>query len=150
MGTARSWRAARVAGTAAVAALLAGVIAAPPALAAEYGTVETDGRMLNIRTGPSTAYPIVGQLRNGTTVRIYCQISREEIVGLYGPTRLWDKIHKDREWYVADALVRTGTMKQVAPTCLTGAGGVGPSRVGRLEAERAERAGVRGDARRVG
>ncbi|MEV5894304.1 SH3 domain-containing protein [Nonomuraea fuscirosea] len=150
MGTARSWRAVRVAGTAAVAVLLAGVVAAPPALAAEYGTVATDGRMLNIRTGPSTGYAIVGQLRNGATVRIYCQIAREEIVGLYGPTQLWDKIHKDREWYVADALVHTGTMKQVAPTCLAAAAGAGPSRVGRLESERAGRAGVRGGARSLG
>lgn len=47
-------------------------------------------------------------------------------------------------------LLATGTVRQVAPTCLTDAGGAGPDRVGRLESGRAGRAGIRGDARRLG
>ncbi|MFC4117703.1 SH3 domain-containing protein [Nonomuraea zeae] len=112
------WRTVRAAAVTAVAAVLAGTIGAPPALAVGSGQVATDGRNLNVRSGPGTHYGFAAApLANGTRVTVYCVRWGESIDGLYGRSSWWDKIDRYAEKYVADALVYTGTMEPVAPRC---------------------------------
>jgi uncharacterized protein YraI len=47
---------------------------------------------LNIRTGPGTTYPQVGQVPQGTSVLVACTTSGEVTGGPYGPTNKWDRI----------------------------------------------------------
>jgi murein DD-endopeptidase MepM/ murein hydrolase activator NlpD len=79
------------------------------------GTIKTSGAALNIRSGPSTNYPIVGTVSNGARVTIYCQTSGQTITGTYGTTSLWDKIGTGK--FVSDAYVYTGSDGRVAPNC---------------------------------
>lgn len=60
---------------------------------------------LNIRSGPSTAYPAVGKLPNNAAVSITCQTSGRWINGDVRGTAQWDKLADGR--YVSHAYVRT-------------------------------------------
>ncbi|WP_188189936.1 hypothetical protein [Nonomuraea sp. SYSU D8015] len=157
MGLGRSsWRqAVRGACVGAVATVLAGTMGVPPTAASTgtvappegqlrkpaMGRVATDGRMLNVRSGPGTGYAIAAPpLADGARVQIYCVRWGEEIQGLHGPSRVWNKIDPRGEKYVADALVFTGSMDPVAPPCKGRAQG----------AEREAPDGAGGSARRVG
>ncbi|MFD3535797.1 SH3 domain-containing protein [Streptomyces sp. NPDC058664] len=73
------------------------------------------GYRVNVRSGPSTQYPIVRVLPLDTTVAISCQKNGEWISGPYGTTRIWDNIAPGE--YVSDAYVRTGSDGFVAPRC---------------------------------
>lgn len=79
------------------------------------GTVRTSGINLNVRSGPSTSYSIVGSLANGTAVTIYCQINGQSITGTYGTSTLWNRIGTGR--YIPDAYTYTGSDGRVAPDC---------------------------------
>ncbi len=79
------------------------------------GTVRTSGIDLNVRSGPSTNYAIVGSLANGAAVTIYCQIRGESITGTYGTSTLWNRIGSGR--YIPDAYTYTGSDGRVAPDC---------------------------------
>lgn len=84
-----------------------------------YGTVTTgsDAEPLNVRSGPSSSYSLVGTVANGTRVRIICQTRGQwvysEVYDVW--TDLWDKIGSGR--FVTDAYVYTGSDGQVAPSC---------------------------------
>ncbi|MFE5948483.1 SH3 domain-containing protein [Streptomyces sp. NPDC056480] len=73
------------------------------------------GYRVNVRSGPSTQYPIVRALPLGATVTISCQKYGEWITGPYGTTRIWDSIAPGE--YISDAYVRTGSDGFVAPRC---------------------------------
>ncbi|MFJ6250848.1 MULTISPECIES: SH3 domain-containing protein [unclassified Streptomyces] len=73
------------------------------------------GYRLNVRSGPSTQYPIVRSLPLGATVAISCQKYGESVTGPYGTTRVWDGIGPGE--YVSDSYVRTGSDGFVAPRC---------------------------------
>ncbi|MFE2561554.1 SH3 domain-containing protein [Streptomyces sp. NBC_00090] len=73
------------------------------------------GYRVNVRSGPSTKYPIVRSLAVGATVPIHCQKPGEWISGPYGTTNLWDNIAPGE--YVSDAYVNTGSDSYVAPRC---------------------------------
>ena len=79
------------------------------------GTVNTSGANLNVRSGPSTNYSIVGSLADGTQVTIYCQIAGQSITGTYGTSNLCNRIGSGR--YIPDAYTYTGTDGRVAPNC---------------------------------
>jgi hypothetical protein len=82
-----------------------------------YGTVNTGGDALNVRSGPGTSYATVGTVAHGTTVRIICQTRGTRVwsdVYQYW-TDIWDKIGDGR--YVSDAYVYTGSSGMVAPAC---------------------------------
>lgn len=79
------------------------------------GTVNTSGADLNVRSGPSTSYSIVGSVSDGQKVTIVCQVKGQSITGTYGTTSLWDKLGSGG--YISDAYVYTGSDGQVAPTC---------------------------------
>ncbi|WP_176560183.1 CHAP domain-containing protein [Brevibacillus dissolubilis] len=81
---------------------------------AVYGTVRSNGIALNVRSGPSTAYAVVGTVADGSTVRITCQKRGQMITGSLATTDLWDYVGNG---YVSDAYVETGSNGQVAPTC---------------------------------
>jgi uncharacterized protein YraI len=88
--------------------------------AAASGTIDTDGRPVNVRSGSDTSYGIVASLADGRPVTIYCVKRGETVNGVYGASTWWDKIDDDAEQYVADALVYTGTFDPVAPLCDVG------------------------------
>ncbi|MFI6419782.1 SH3 domain-containing protein [Streptomyces sp. NPDC050842] len=73
------------------------------------------GYRVNVRSGPSTQYPIVRSLAAGSTVPIHCQKPGEWVSGPYGTTNLWDNIAPGE--YVSDAYVKTGSDGYVAPRC---------------------------------
>ncbi|MER5963692.1 SH3 domain-containing protein [Streptomyces sp. NPDC002057] len=73
------------------------------------------GYRVNVRSGPSTQYPLVRALPLGATVAISCQKNGEWISGPYGTTRIWDNIAPGE--YISDAYVRTGSDGYVAPRC---------------------------------
>lgn len=79
------------------------------------GTVRTSGINLNVRSGPSTSYSIVGSLENGDAVTIYCQVRGQSITGTYGTSTLWNRIGSGR--FIPDAYTYTGSDGRVAPDC---------------------------------
>lgn len=82
---------------------------------AASGTVRTSGASLNVRSGASTSYSIVGSLSNGSKVTIYCQKNGQTITGTYGTSSLWNRIGTGR--YIPDAYTYTGSDGRVAPDC---------------------------------
>lgn len=79
------------------------------------GVIRTAGDPLNVRAGPGTSYAIVGQVADGTTVTISCQMPGTTVTGPYGTSSIWDRIGSSR--FVSDAYVRTGSDGYVAPRC---------------------------------
>ncbi|MGC5331239.1 SH3 domain-containing protein [Micromonospora sp. DT62] len=82
-----------------------------------YGTVNTGGDALNVRSGPGTSYALVGTVAHGATVRIICQARGTRVwsdVYQYW-TDIWDKIGDGR--FVSDGFVHTGSSGTVAPSC---------------------------------
>lgn len=61
----------------------------------------TSSGTLNVRSGPSSAYPIVGTLAGGSTVSVICQ-ARGQLVGT---TSVWDRISTGG--FVSDRYVST-------------------------------------------
>ena len=85
---------------------------------AASGRVNTQsGANLNVRSGPSTNYSIVGSLADGASVTIYCQVVGQSITGTYGTSRLWNKISSSYNRYIPDAYTYTGSDGRVAPDC---------------------------------
>ncbi|TLS40844.1 SH3 domain-containing protein [Streptomyces montanus] len=82
------------------------------ATAAATYTVVAD---VNVRSGPSTSYAIVGRVSAGSRVTIYCQTPGQTITGPLGTSNLWDRIGSGR--YITDTFVRTGSDGYVAPRC---------------------------------
>jgi hypothetical protein len=79
------------------------------------GVVGTKNGPLNVRSGPSTDYPAVGQAGNRANVVIECTARGARITGTYGTTDLWNRIGPGN--WVSDAYVSTGSSTPVAPTC---------------------------------
>jgi hypothetical protein len=83
---------------------------------AATGTVNTtSGVSLNVRSGPSTSYSIVGSRADGARVTIYCQKNGQSITGTYGTSKLWNRIGSGQ--YIPDAYTYTGSDGRVAPDC---------------------------------
>jgi len=70
-------------------------------------TVNTSGANLNVRSGPSTSYSIVGTVADGQTVTITCQTTGQSITGTYGTSNIWNRIASP-SGYIADAYTYTG------------------------------------------
>ncbi|MEK8106989.1 hypothetical protein NKG94_20965 [Micromonospora sp. M12] len=70
------------------------------------GTVNTESANLNVRSGPSASYPVVGSVADGATAGIYCQAVGSTVTGPYGTSAIWDRIGTNR--YVSDAYLLTG------------------------------------------
>lgn len=82
---------------------------------AASGTVRTNGANLNVRSGPSTTYGIVGSLANGASVSIQCQTRGQTVTGYYGTSNLWNRIGAGR--FIPDVYTYTGSDGRVAPAC---------------------------------
>lgn len=68
-----------------------------------FGTVDTDGGPLNVRSGASTADAAVGLAGDTAQVAAWCQVEGESITGTQGTTTTWYRIHDNM--YVAAAYV---------------------------------------------
>ncbi len=79
------------------------------------GTVRTSGINLNVRSGASTGFSIVGSLSNGSSVTIFCQTNGQSITGTFGTSKIWNRIGTGR--YIPDAYTFTGSNGRVAPDC---------------------------------
>ncbi|MEU4079607.1 peptidase [Streptomyces venezuelae] len=99
--------------TTATATTAAETVTAMASTATRYAIAP--GYQVNVRSGPSTQYPVVRSLPLGATVAISCQKYGEWISGPYGTTKIWDNIAPGE--YVSDAYVRTGSDGLVAPRC---------------------------------
>jgi uncharacterized protein YraI len=56
---------------------------------------------LNMRTGPSSAYPVAGVIANGGLARVWCQRSGQTV----GTTKIWDQLDNGRwvsDYYVVN------------------------------------------------
>lgn len=78
------------------------------------GVVRTKNGPLNVRSGPSTDYAVVGQAGNHANVVIECTARGARITGTYGTTDLWNRIGPGN--WVSDAYVSTGSSTRVR-TC---------------------------------
>ncbi|MGI5190597.1 hypothetical protein ACQEVI_20840 [Promicromonospora sp. CA-289599] len=79
------------------------------------GVVRTKSGPLNVRSGPSTDYPAVGQAGNYANVVIECTARGARITGTFGTTNVWNRIGPGN--WVSGAYVFTGTSAPVAPSC---------------------------------
>lgn len=68
----------------------------------------TSGSALNVRSGPTTTSPVVGQLQAGSTAAVICQ-SRGQLVGA---TSVWDRVGNG---YVSDRYVSTPSTTGFSP-----------------------------------
>jgi hypothetical protein len=82
---------------------------------ARTGVIDSPGQPLNVRSGPSTRYPVVGSAVNTAQVPLLCHAYGKWIAGTRGTTNLWYRIGPDN--WVSDAYVITGTGRPVAPRC---------------------------------
>ncbi|KAF9575737.1 hypothetical protein EC968_001927 [Mortierella alpina] len=79
--------------------------APPPPPSGFTGRVRINGGVLNIRSGPSTSFSIVGTLPNGATVSIECMQHSQYINNGRFSSDIWDKIPQG---WVSDAMIDTG------------------------------------------
>jgi uncharacterized protein YraI len=110
----RPGRAFRIAGAALGGAVVALLVFVGPAAAATGTVHTTSGASLTVRSGPHTTSTAVGSVADGASITFDCQIHGDSVVGVYGPTDLWDHISTG---YVSDAYVYTGSDGTVAPLC---------------------------------
>ena len=82
---------------------------------ARTGIVVTDGRTLNVRTGPSASHARAGLAANTARVPLLCHDRGQMITGSRGTTNLWYQIGAGN--WVSDAYLNTGTGAAVAPAC---------------------------------
>jgi len=104
----------------ATVSLLGGIFAgsATPAAAATptiagVGQVSTGGTALNMRTGPSSTNAKTGEIRNGTTVSIVCQVVGQQVSGTVRTTTVWDRLPNNS--FVSDAYIARKSYK--IPAC---------------------------------
>jgi len=91
-----------------------GLLAVPtPAAAAPSAVSGTARQWVNVRSGPSTASPSVGNLSGGQVVAIACQETGVTVNGPGGSTALWDRIGDGR--YVSHSYI--ASMTGVPPRC---------------------------------
>lgn len=79
----------------------------------------TDG--INVRGGPGSTFPVLGQIETGNTVLVACAIDGESVAGPSGATTKWLRIFViGPPSYVTAAYVAVGadlTNAGVIPTC---------------------------------
>lgn len=102
--------------------LLLGVVVGGLAVAVPAGAVGipgvvqvSPGSSLNVRSGPSTSYPVLGRLGSGARVALACQQSGQVIAGTVRTTAQWDRL-ADGD-YIADAFLT----RPDVPSCTLGA-----------------------------
>ena len=109
MRTARRWA------VVVIVAVLGVVVGAQPASAfVAVGYTSVFGR-LNVRTGPSTSYPIVWTVANGVPVRVVCQTTGMPVAGTMRTTAIWDRLDSGR--YVTDAYIAWPGGRPWLPWC---------------------------------
>lgn len=90
--------------------------AAPEGKAGEKAVVRAAGG-LNVRTGAATDRAVVGTVRDGSTVRVVCQVYGELVRGSRRTVALWDRL----DWghgHVADAFLEwPGGRRPAVPWC---------------------------------
>jgi flagellar protein FlgJ len=88
----------------ALSALVLGVLLVPVrADAATAAMVRVNFGGLNVRSGPSTAYPVVRVLADGTPLSLSCQATGPHIAGLVRATTAWDRLGDGG--YITDAYI---------------------------------------------
>jgi flagellar protein FlgJ len=84
-----------------------GLLAAPVSAAAATTVTGTARQWVNVRGGPSTASPSVGNLSGNQVVTIACQEVGATVTGPGGSTPLWDRIGEGR--YVSHSYITAMT-----------------------------------------
>lgn len=84
----------------------------PPAVAA---SVRTSGDTLAERSGPSTYNAVKGQLANGATVSVLCQVYGQSVTGPAGTSAWWELDTNGR--YVSDGWLEFAPKRPTIPWC---------------------------------
>jgi hypothetical protein len=71
---------------------------------------------LRIRSGPTTADSIVGEIASDSQIEVVCRVTGEAINGPYGTTTNWDRIEQPAAGFVSDAWVDTSGDNDI-PAC---------------------------------
>lgn len=90
-------------------------------LALNRGVVDSwDQGYINLRSGPGTNYPIVGQAVDGATPTVLCSRSGTTHTGRYGSTSLWDRITdgaSGQQRWMSDAFLDSRVDGAIAGYC---------------------------------
>ena len=86
-----------------LAVLILAVVVPARAEAATSATVRVNFGGLNVRSGPSTSYPVVRVLADGSALSLSCQAIGPSIAGLVRTTTTWDRLADGT--YISDAYV---------------------------------------------
>lgn len=87
-----------------------------------YTVSSSSGAPINMRSGPSTSYPIMASIPSGTKVPVYCYKTGQTVTGKYGTSNVWDQIQYTVNGvtnigYVSDTYVYTGSDSPVVIKC---------------------------------
>jgi LasA protease len=86
------------------------------ALGRTQGIVDANGgAVVNRRSGPGSAYPLVGTTADGSTVDVRCSSTGTSHTGRWGTTALWNRL-PDGTW-ISDAFTYTGVDGPVNGYC---------------------------------
>ncbi|GBB87982.1 hypothetical protein RclHR1_01450010 [Rhizophagus clarus] len=65
-------------------------------------TFPVTGNTVNVRTGPSTSFPVIGVVHKGDIISVVCQSLGENVYG----DPYWNKL--DNDGFITDYYVKTG------------------------------------------
>jgi flagellar protein FlgJ len=77
-----------------------------------------EGSTLNVRSGPSTSYPVIRKVDNDAPLSVVCQVEGQSIPGTVRTSSRWDRLVEGR--YIADAFVIWPDGNPAVPLCSVG------------------------------
>jgi uncharacterized protein YraI len=64
---------------------------------------------VNIRSGPSTTFPVLGTVETGFEVQVICVTTGENVTGPFGATNKWLRVvYKELNGYITSQYVAVG------------------------------------------
>lgn len=87
-----------------------------------YYVYTSSGTAINVRSGPSTSYPIMTTVPSGSRQAFYCYKVGQTVTGLYGTSNIWDQVTVVKNGvanigYISDTYVKTGSDSPVLIKC---------------------------------
>lgn len=105
--------------TAVVAALALGLGASSASAAFTARVIKGHGvSYVNVRSGPSTAGPVLWTIGAGAAVSLDCYSHGQAVTGPYGSSTIWYRLSGSSGW-VTDSLLETGSNSAVTGPCST-------------------------------
>jgi uncharacterized protein YraI len=100
-----------------VLAVASGVFGVPAAASAAFtGSAQVGvGFSLNVRSGPSRAYPVIRKVSHDAVLAVSCHVAGQMVSGSVRETNLWDRLTDGR--YISDAYVNWPGERPAIDTC---------------------------------